>query len=148
MEKKKQPHVWNETLLQLKKNKALCRKYAHAGIYSISINNKVVYIGKSRDMLCRLAQHIFYINNPAYNQSHKYRILNLAKFMGYDIHFDVIYISSTSGNVDDDIGMKEGEYIRALLPPLNYQIPNKNNYHHFTVNKKAKNITLMEILGN
>ena len=99
-------------------------------------------------MLCRLAQHIFYINNPAYNQSHKYRILNLAKFMGYDIHFDVIYISSTSGNVDDDIGMKEGEYIRALLPPLNYQIPNKNNYHHFTVNKKAKNITLMEILGN
>lgn len=67
--------------------------------------------------------------------------------MGYNVSFNVLYISSTSGNVDDDIGIKEGEYIRKYHPSLNYQIPNKDDYHHFTVNKKAKNITLMEIVG-
>lgn len=139
---------WQDTLDQLKQDNAVCRKYSHAGIYSISIGNQLVYIGKSRDMLCRLAQHIFYSNNLAYTKSHKYQIFALAKLLGYDVRFDVIYYSTTTGyDTDEDIGKKEAELINKYQPCLNYQIPNINDYQHYTVNRKAKSITLMQILG-
>lgn len=39
----------------LKKKPFLYNKYEHAGIYSISIDDKLVYIGKSNNMLKRIA---------------------------------------------------------------------------------------------
>lgn len=141
---------WLPTLNWLKQDQDITRKYSHPGLYSITIGGRLAYIGKSRDMLCRLAQHIFYTNNPSFSTSHKYKIFNLAQFMGYEIKFDVMYVATGKGEkeIDDEIGKKEGEEIRKYLPPLNYQIPAKDNYHSFTVNKRAKSITLLEILGN
>lgn len=136
-------------LNSLKQDKKICRKYNHPGIYSISIAGKLVYIGKSRDMLCRLAQHIFYTQNLAMTKSHKYYIFALAQLMGYEVKFDTFYIATgTEEEIDDEIGWKEGQLIRKYLPPLNYQIPKENNYHSFTINKRAKSISLLEILGN
>jgi hypothetical protein len=37
------------------------RKYKHPGIYCIKINGDIVYVGKSLDMLERLAGHILHI---------------------------------------------------------------------------------------
>lgn len=37
------------------KRKRLSQKYEHPGIYSISIDDHLVYIGKSKNMLRRLA---------------------------------------------------------------------------------------------
>ncbi len=39
----------------LRKSPEMIRKYEHAGIYSISIDSKIVYIGKSKNMLWRVA---------------------------------------------------------------------------------------------
>ena len=39
------------------KRKGLAPKYEHAGIYCIKIDNQIVYIGKSHNMLKRVAQH-------------------------------------------------------------------------------------------
>lgn len=39
----------------LRKKRGLCKKYERAGIYSISLGDKLVYIGKSHNMLKRLA---------------------------------------------------------------------------------------------
>ena len=39
----------------LKRKRGLCKKYEHAGIYSISIGDQLVYIGKSHNMLRRIA---------------------------------------------------------------------------------------------
>lgn len=39
------------------KRKGLASKYEHAGIYCIKIDNDIVYIGKSGNMLRRIAQH-------------------------------------------------------------------------------------------
>lgn len=147
MQYREQRKPWDNVYLELKGKPEIVSKYFHAGVYSITIAGRLVYIGKSRDMLYRLAQHIFYTNNPYCSKSHKYKILHLAQFMGYDIQFNTLYIASTSGNVDDEIGNKEGELIRQYLPPLNYQIPKEEDYHSFTVNKRAKIIKLMDILG-
>ena len=46
----------------------------------------------------------------------------------------------------DDIGYREGEYIRKYLPFLNTQIPKQENYHNYDYNKRAKYITLDSIL--
>lgn len=37
------------------KRKGLAAKYEHAGIYCIKIDDKIVYIGKSANMLRRIA---------------------------------------------------------------------------------------------
>ena len=39
------------------KRKGLADKYEHPGIYCIKINEKIVYVGKSRNMLQRIAEH-------------------------------------------------------------------------------------------
>ena len=62
---------------ELKQDPALIEKYfERAGIYTISIADKVVYVGKSHSLLHRIAEHI-----DATNQAfrHKYRILNQAR---------------------------------------------------------------------
>lgn len=133
---------------ELRANQEVVDKYDTAGIYAVYIEDKLVYIGKSRNMLCRLAQHIFYTQNLQWTKSHKYKVFNLAQVMGYNVRFDVLYYSSTLGEEsDDEIGYKEGEYIRQYLPPLNYQIPCADDYHHFTINRTAKTISLLDILG-
>ncbi len=142
-------HPWLQIVGDLKQNEEITRKYSYPGIYSISIAGRLVYIGKSRDMLCRLAQHIFYTNNLQQTKTHKYRIFALARLMGYEVRFDVMYIATgkKENEIDKEIGEKEAELINRYLPPLNYQIPKMLNYKSFSVNKKANSITLMEILG-
>lgn len=115
-------------------------KYNHPGVYCIKINQKIVYIGKSKQMDIRLANHMCNINKHSTEwQEHKYEVLRQALNSGFTIGFDVLYQG-------DSFDYEEGFYIRKYKPPLNYQIP-KENWKKFTVNKKAKTITLEEIMG-
>lgn len=127
------------------RRRGLAPKYGHAGIYSISIDNKLVYIGKSDNMLKRLAQHYVGIKTES---ERKYRILAEAQRRGYTVKFDVIYYAKSKwGNrLEEEIGQKEGELIREHMPLLNTQIPKENDWHSYTVNHKAQTITLDELL--
>ena len=122
------------------------KKYNHAGVYVIMIDDIIVYIGKSTDMLKRTAQHLGGIYFDTI--THKYKILYEAKEKGHTLQFDVLYdspyINSEATLVD--IGYQEALWINELQPPLNYQLPKLHNYKSFTVNKKAQVITLDEIL--
>lgn len=134
--------IYNQLL-----SSGLGEKYSRAGIYSISIGERLVYIGKAKDMLVRIANHI---NEMESNQkSNKYKVLRQARQQGHQINFDVVYYSPCLLEEDilEDIGNKEGEYIRQLRPCLNYQIPKAANYRQFTVNRQAKYIQLHEIIG-
>ena len=51
----------------------LQEKYGKAGVYSISIGERLVYIGKAKDMLVRIANHINEIENN--QKSNKYIVL-------------------------------------------------------------------------
>lgn len=123
-------------------------KYSGAGVYSISIDGKLVYIGKSKDMLWRLASHITEIDNGSIKQN-KYKVLHEAKQRGFTVSFGVLYHSPETDEeaINEDIGYIEGVLIRKHLPPLNYQIPKEENYHSFILNKNAKTITLDEIIS-
>ena len=114
------------------KRKGLADKYEKAGIYCIKIDNDIVYVGKSHNMLKRVAQHYVGIQKQS---ALKYRIIAEAKRKGHKIGFDVLYYATQSGYnaVKDEIGIKEGEYIREYKPVLNTQIPKETDYHLFDV---------------
>lgn len=127
------------------KEKGLEQKYGKPGIYKISIEDKLVYIGKARDMLIRIANHLTELEQNT--KSNKYKVLRQAKTAGRKINFDVMYYSlcPIGEDIDKDIGFMEGELIRFYKPPLNYQIPKKEDYRKYEVNKSAKYITLEQI---
>ena len=115
----------------LRKKRGLCKKYEHAGIYSISIGDELVYIGKSHNMLKRLAQHMVGIKLET---EKKYMIMAEKQRRGYPINFNVMYYAKSDDydSIDEEIGAKEGELVRQLMPPLNTQIPDARNWRKFT----------------
>ena len=54
-----------ENMYEWLKRKGYAPKYDHAGIYCIKINDTIVYIGKSHNMLKRVAQHYAAIQGNA-----------------------------------------------------------------------------------
>ena len=114
------------------KRKGLAAKYEFAGIYCIKIDNEIVYVGKSGNMLRRIAQHYAGIQMGT---EKKYRIMAEARRKGHSIGFDVLYYAKSSRYADKlaEIGEKEGEYIREYRPCLNTQIPKKENWQTFDV---------------
>ena len=115
----------------LRKQRGLCKKYERAGIYSISIDDKLVYIGKSHNMLKRLSQHMVGIKLET---EKKYIILAEKKRGGCSINFDVMYYAKSEDydSIDEEIGRREGELIRQFMPALNTQIPNEDNWRKYT----------------
>ena len=115
----------------LRKQRGRCKKYECAGIYSISLGDKLVYIGKSHNMLKRLAQQMVGIKLET---EKKYMILAEKQRQGCPVNFDVLYYAKEEDfdSIDEEIGAKEGELIRQFMPPLNTQIPDAKNWRKFT----------------
>ena len=93
-------------------------KYEHAGIYCIKVDDKIVYIGKSGNMLRQIAFH--YAHTQMETEA-KYRILSEARRNGHELGFDVLYYAKSERHADKkiELGEKEGEYIRQYRPILN-----------------------------
>ena len=70
-----------------------------------------MYIGKSENMLKRIAYHYVGIKTGS---EKKYRLLSEIQRNGHMIEFDVLYYAKAnrSAAVKEEIGCKEGEYIR------------------------------------
>ena len=64
------PYV--EKLQSINKDKYINK----AGIYAIKISGQIVYIGKSTNLLNRIASHMYHIheNTTEESQAHKYQI--------------------------------------------------------------------------
>ena len=129
---------------QLQQSQYLKEKYDQKmGIYSMAINGKIVYIGKSTNILHRIASHMFLTQNLQFTKSHKYKIFNQCLQQGIDIQFDIMCQCAD----EDELGYVEGRLIREHMPILNYQIPKPENYHSYTVNRIARSVSLEQILA-
>ena len=120
-------------------------KYDHAGIYCIKIDDTIVYIGKSHNMLKRVSQHYAAIMGQS---EKKYRIFAEAQRKGHSINFDVLYHAAETyyPAVKNEIGQKEGEYIRQYKPILNTQIPREDDWRKFDVCAVDAREVLKELL--
>ena len=132
--------TYEENAYNWLKRKGLAAKYEHAGIYCIKIDEKIVYIGKSGNMLRRIAQHYAGIQKDT---EKKYRIMSEARRKGHNITFDVLYYANSRRYAEKlaEIGEKEGEYIRRYRPILNAQIPKDSDWTKWDLNEiNAKEI--------
>ena len=120
-------------------------RFEYPGIYEIRIDDQTVYVGKSQNMLRRLAQHWVGISTES---ERKYRILSEAKAHGHQVTFHVLHYAENwlPPLIEEELGEKEGEFIRELKPVLNTQIPKAENWRSYEINKTASTITLSEIL--
>lgn len=117
------------------------------GIYALCLLDKVVYIGKSRELANRLAEH--QLNIFQYNtKCKKYLLLKEAVqvFGSAAITYKILYYSpkEEQSEIDDDIGFKEAEFINQYQPILNTQYPKLDNYHSYTY-KNIKTLTLTDL---
>lgn len=115
------------------RRRGLAPKYEHPGIYCIKVAGQIVYIGKSENMLKRIAAHYVGIRTGS---EKKYRLLSEIQRKGHDIDFDVLYYAQSKGYaaIREEIGSKEGEYIRQYRPVLNTQIPKAEDWHKWETN--------------
>lgn len=122
-------------------------KYEHAGIYCIKVDDKIVYVGKSGNMLRRIAAHYAHIQMGTET---KYRILSEAQRKGHSLGFDVLYYAKSKRYADKttELGEKEGEYIRMYSPILNTQIPKEEDWRKWNINKLEAKQILQSILEN
>ena len=134
-----------ENMYEWLKRKGYAEKYDHAGIYCIKIDDTIVYIGKSHNMLKRVSQHYAAIMGQT---EKKYRIFAEAQRKGHSINFDVLYHAAETyyPAVKNEIGQKEGEYIRQYKPILNTQIPREDDWHKFDVCAVDAREVLKELL--
>ena len=136
-----------DNVCKMLRRKGLASKYESPGIYCIKLNEQIVYIGKSQNMLERVAQHFVGIKQGS---ERKYRILAEAQRKGQTVGFDVLYYakSKTKKDILNEIGEKEGEFIRAYRPILNTQIPKAEDWHKWEVSEVDAREVLKLLLDN
>ena len=134
-----------ENMYNWLKQRGLAAKYEFAGIYCIKVDETIVYIGKSGNMLRRIAQHYAGIQRQT---EKKYAVLAEARRRGHNIGFDVLYYAQSTRYADKlaEIGEKEGEYIRKYHPILNTQIPKETDWSKWDINEIDAREILQEIL--
>ena len=123
-----------ENVRAMFRRRGLSPKYEHPGIYCIKLNDQIVYIGKSQNMLERIAAHYVGVKTGS---ERKYRLLAEAQRKGHSIQFDVLYYAKETKwtEIIEEIGQKEGELIRQYRPILNTQIPKEENWRQWELNK-------------
>ena len=93
-----------------------------AGIYAITIDGGIVYIGQSKNVRQRCGQHIYNTENAMLNQEKKYLLLLSAKLGGHVIDcYGICY------GEEDSLLEAEKYYINEYLPILNIIIPGHEN---------------------
>ena len=125
--------------------RGLSPKYEHPGIYCIKLDDQIVYIGKSENMLRRIAEHYVGIKKGT---TKKYRILAEVQRNGYPVDFDVLYDAKRKriAAIKEEIGRKEGELIRKYRPVLNTQIPKAEDWRKWDVNTVDAREVLRDLL--
>lgn len=119
----------------------LKNKYNRYGLYKIEVNGKLVYIGKSRDMLTRVANHMFGIDYDT--KSNKYVYLRAARETGYRISFDVLEYTEED---DVKLGQAEAAAIHKYRPVLNKQLPAFDGSNKWKKNMRAWNLTYEQFI--
>ena len=128
------------------RRKGYSEKYDRPGIYCIRLDGQMVYIGKSLNMLERIAWHYVGIKEES---EKKYQIIAQAEKAGKTVGFDVLYYASSQSRDDiiEEIGHMEGVFIRQYHPLLNAQIPKAEDWRHWKIKEVNEKEALRLLLG-
>lgn len=90
----------------------------NSGIYAITIDNNIVYIGQSQNMYQRCSEHIYKTQNAMLIKEQKYLLLLSAQLGGHNI--DCYSIENCA---PDNLNERERYYIEEYKPCLNILVP-------------------------
>lgn len=103
----------------IKDNELLQPMKNEAGIYAITIDSMIAYIGKSKKMYDRCRTHIYNVQNAGFQSvEKKYKLLLAAQLGGHRI--DCLPIRYCE---EDELGEYEDKYLEEVMPPLNILTP-------------------------
>lgn len=106
------------------------------GIYAITIDNKVAYVGQSENVYNRCSRHIYNIENAMLNQEKKYLLLLSAKLGGH--YVDCIGLAYGD---EDELRIAEDHFINEYDPMLNiYKPKGKNDISELKIEELLKGI--------
>lgn len=88
-----------------------------SGIYALTVDGLIVYIGKTHDLDARMKQHYSHIFSHWEQSEKKYWLLQNAA-MFHEIDFMVL-----TDCAPDDLSEQEAWYINFYKPPLNAHYP-------------------------
>lgn len=92
-----------------------------AGVYCITIDDYIGYIGQSKNIYNRCCTHICNIQNAMPSKDKRYELLLAAQLGGHKIEFYILYICKQS-----ELLSVEEECIGRYMPPLNIRTPDGN----------------------
>lgn len=92
------------------------------GIYAITIDKRIVYVGQSKNIYQRCRSHIYNIFNAMYNKEKKYQLLLSAWLGGHRV--DCFWCEYCD---IDQLKEKENEWIEIYKPKLNILTPTGKN---------------------
>lgn len=119
-------------------------KYNKQGLYGIYLNNKLVYIGKSTNMLVRIANHMLAIDGIGGDKdAWKYNMIRQAIADGYRVRFDVI--AEMEGCSCHELSLEEARTIGCRKPILNKQLPALDGSNSWSWNPNAKGKTYEDL---
>ena len=95
------PKRYVDNVREMLRRRGLAAKYEFPGIYCIKVRGQIVYIGKSKNMLERIAEHYVEIKKESED---KYRVLAEVQRQGLSIDFDVLYYAK-SADIENEIGL-------------------------------------------
>lgn len=102
----------------------------NVGIYSISLNNEILYIGQSRNINRRWTFHKYELKNGIHKNVYLQRIYN----KNNNIIFSIVeFVKDLS-----ELTMREIYYIKNLKPKCNMTIPDKDDNWHMSVERNLK----------
>lgn len=101
-----------------------------SGIYAITIDERIAYIGQSKDMYSRCRTHIYNIQNAAFQGvDKKYKLLLAAQMGGHKV--DCMPLITCD---NDELAEQEDRYIERFMPPLNILTPlGKQDINNLTI---------------
>ena len=108
-----------------------------SGIYAITIDDGVVYVGQGIDVYKRCSTHIYNIQNAMLNGEHKYLLLLAALLGGHKVDCRIIeYVEPK------ELTEYEDKYIEEFNPCLNILTPHgKQDISHLKIEDVLTNIT-------
>lgn len=104
----------------IEKNNLLTKVENTSGIYAITIDEHIVYVGQSNNMCTRCRQHIYNTENAILSQEKKYLLLLSAELGGHRVDCHTLECCP-----EDKLLEVEEYYITKLNPILNILVNHK-----------------------
>lgn len=118
----------------VKNEELLASVRAKSGIYAITIDDFVVYVGQSKNMYQRCCSHIYNMENAMLNNEKKYLLLLSAKLGGHKV--DCVPLAYCK---EAHLTALENDYIEVCSPCLNILTPyGKQNINRLKIEDVLK----------